>query len=1200
MTDIILRRKDGLGQTILEQDLASGDPIFGIEDGQQYEVFARALDDGGAPVEFTALDPLVYSLKAQVIMPVVNLGDTISVDTQYNSPQWPELNSYVQPSNFANNLDPDGDQGPGGTDAYGAADVTASIIDPNGDTYEFGTPLAVEGSYQVRFQVLRNDPVTGQHTYIVDGGSFVPVGGAAGPLPGQTVVLAGTPQEGETLSVETGSIVVQSFDWRMNGVSTGETGPSFTLPSGSGMAMGEMAPNRYDCVITDTEGRLYTTPAQTVLMFHAIAAHRAMDSAAEALCRHVDATHIAIASGDWSNTAIWHDGEVPQDGARVLIQHGVTVNYNVATSPRLDTVRVDGVLDMQRDIDLQILVETLYVHRGGAWRAGSFANPVDAAVTHEIIISNRHYQTDPDNPTDIDLLSDPELLGRGVIHTGEVRLYGAPTTDKLQIKFGSTVGIGDTSCVLRGQTTNWAAGTRVFIAGCFQDSTRVQSEEIVLDTVTYDTANDETTITWTGGLIYDHFNLNSDSATHMPYHQPDVVCMDRNIVIRSENGSHDQAINPAWQRGHHMSLHMTSQAFIYHVAFEHMGRTDKQISAGVFRNGQFVVLDESNNWALLTQPKTPRSNIQSRYPLHLHFMGFNRPTGQVPTVYGCFIHGTPGWGGVHHGCEADLYKSDVYKYKGAGWVSETGDELGAWVELGGFSCIGTLVTAAPLKSAEDTKGGHLGDFGRTGAAFVMRGRAMRTNACVAGNCPRGFDFWHRNNLGSTNNISPVRMLPRDTVDINDIAYLRVSQWGFDFDQTIPWVDYPIIHFIGNRAYGCITAHSVVKGDSKQNHDLNIVLDGLVAWNVEQGLWLNYIGSYLIRNYDIACIGEYRYTRSDGTQSRRYRLSNMKGMGISRSEQVAIVKGTGQVLGTPANQKINLSSGSLGFVDSDLFTAWDYGAAETVEQMPRFMVIGYDASDIRFTTEGGTTNTAQQVTAIYPTLPTYRRTTTDLPFLIGSSDVNASQNASLNLISPNWQEFTKRDSLGTTRLNKLWDQVGLPFDGLYDSVVRRQLVNDGYWTWDDGGTIRNIMLLPFYFSDRLYGYPEKFYHALELTNADLSGLDNNGAYDPAATVDGASDFSVTVTQDGSFAFDIDTLSGAAARAGYDLTLERAFYAPQRALHPDFDVENDGITYEPDPGYVGPDEMIYWLRHENTTTGAKGPVERVIVTVDVQQG
>ena len=79
------------------------------------------------------------------------------------------------------------------------------------------------------------------------------------------------------------------------------------------------------------------------------------------LVRYDQVTHYAVGSGNWSNPAIWHDGVVPSNGARVLIPIGVKVTVDRQISTRLATVRVDGTLSFSTTANTELRVDTMVV-----------------------------------------------------------------------------------------------------------------------------------------------------------------------------------------------------------------------------------------------------------------------------------------------------------------------------------------------------------------------------------------------------------------------------------------------------------------------------------------------------------------------------------------------------------------------------------------------------------------------------------------------------------------------------------------------------------------------------------------------------------------------------------------------------------------------------------------------------------------------
>ena len=60
-----------------------------------------------------------------------------------------------------------------------------------------------------------------------------------------------------------------------------------------------------------------------------------------------DATHVAVRSGSWSDPSTWAGGKVPDDSSSIQIPEGISILYDVRSSPNLEIVRVD---DLGRDV----------------------------------------------------------------------------------------------------------------------------------------------------------------------------------------------------------------------------------------------------------------------------------------------------------------------------------------------------------------------------------------------------------------------------------------------------------------------------------------------------------------------------------------------------------------------------------------------------------------------------------------------------------------------------------------------------------------------------------------------------------------------------------------------------------------------------------------------------------------------------------
>ena len=158
----------------------------------------------------------------------------------------------------------------------------------------------------------------------------------------------------ETASLDTTGVTgIAAYDWREVGGATRGTSATLNLSGLEGQWL--------ECAVTANEGTLVSPPFLVHSMMNA--SHAADEKAILALVAHHEATHIAVQSGNWTETSTWRDGRVPRNGARVLIPRDITVTYNQNRLFRLDWVRVDGSLIWSLTQSTYFLVGTLIVTR---------------------------------------------------------------------------------------------------------------------------------------------------------------------------------------------------------------------------------------------------------------------------------------------------------------------------------------------------------------------------------------------------------------------------------------------------------------------------------------------------------------------------------------------------------------------------------------------------------------------------------------------------------------------------------------------------------------------------------------------------------------------------------------------------------------------------------------------------------------------
>jgi hypothetical protein len=119
-----------------------------------------------------------------------------------------------------------------------------------------------------------------------------------------------------------------------------------------------------------------------------------------------EATHVAVNHGSWFDPSTWANGEVPGDGAKVLVPKGIEVTYDGQSDASIFTVRVDGHLQFATDVDSTLRLDTMVTSPDGHLTIGTAADPVQDDVQVEILFINSG---------DIDTNWDPMLLSRGLI-----------------------------------------------------------------------------------------------------------------------------------------------------------------------------------------------------------------------------------------------------------------------------------------------------------------------------------------------------------------------------------------------------------------------------------------------------------------------------------------------------------------------------------------------------------------------------------------------------------------------------------------------------------------------------------------------------------------------------------------------------------------------------------------------------------------
>lgn len=782
----------------------------------------------------------------------------------------------------------------------------------------------------------------------------------------------------------------------------------------------------------------------------------------------------AVRSGDWSNAATW-GGKAPT--GRVVIPAGVSVVADAANTDRLKSVRVEGCLELSSEKNNRLNTEFLYVAPGGELLAGTASRPVPVTVTAEIVF--------PDFGA-LDTRVDRTLTGKGLVAASRVRLFGALKTSR--VKVAAAPRRGDTVVRLDAAPSGWRVGDRVILTGT-RWIPQTTKRDVVLNSPTEDEVRfvksvSGASVTLDAPLAFDHPAPDASLGAYL-------VNYSRNIRLATENGA---KLIPS-QRAH--SIYISTETTLQGVEFFEMGRTDKSKRA----------VDA----AKLGSP-TATSNVKGRYPLHLHQQGFPADS-LTPVVRGVSIWGSPGWGFAQHGGKAFVYQSNVYNAFGSAFVSESGNETGAWVENTAIRGIGVNHI---VKDADDVISF---DLGRTGDGFWMQSRMVRLhrNVAVGMTGGVGFIFFHRNNdLGDRFPLAP---------DFVRGALCTPGSMRFQ-NQSI---DKPaILQFTENEVIASNRGFHVVKERPLEPHDIRSVIDDFKAWEVATGLDITYTSRYTVINSLVI-----------GAKARRNKLHNTYGVVYGRNTyDLAFVNSSVRDF----DFGVDLSKVSTRvFTTNNRYTL----AGVKISGSLRQNIVNQDSSD--------------QVLATAPA-----RTAPRLDFVWGTGLANPSSGVNTNI------KATKTDSSGRTPYPIAANEFRITF-----SNVQELMPEIGWWTlanraratsvpeffsdrlYGDIHQTRFVIQVPSNF-----GFPAKL---VDGSPGDQGALDVK-AGPPSAADDRASVAANGVVKINAFANDRSN-DGKLGRAGH--TLARNGNVMQLA--------DGSFEYRPFPDFRGTDRFEYWVRN-----------------------
>ncbi len=338
-------------------------------------------------------------------------------------------------------------------------------------------------------------------------------------------------------------------------------------------------------------------------------------------------------NGPWSATTTWEGAKVPGAGARVHIQPGHTITYDVQSDQAIRAVYVAGTLSFAPDRDTRLDVGVLKIEAGD--------EPSEEGFDCSLHIEEPEAGSAENRPV-LEVGSAEHPIAAG--HTARIRLIAAPGQDKQScpalvccggrmdfhgaplsrtwVKLGNTAKKGDGTVTLSEEVTGWRVGDRVIITATRLGRDNGQGTDLMETEERVVTKIEGTAITLDKPLIHQHLGTGE--------FRGEIANLSRNVIVESGE--------PAGERGHTM-YHRGSAGSISYAEFRHLGK----------------------------------KGVLGRYSLHFHLLG---DTMRGSSVIGASIWDSHNRWLTIHGTNYLVVRDCVgYRSIGHGFFMEDGTEV---------------------------------------------------------------------------------------------------------------------------------------------------------------------------------------------------------------------------------------------------------------------------------------------------------------------------------------------------------------------------------------------------------------------------------------------------------------------------------------------------------------------------------------------
>ena len=542
-------------------------------------------------------------------------------------------------------------------------------------------------------------------------------------------------------------------------------------------------------------------------------------------------THVAVKSGRWSDPTMWDAGTVPSTGSNVNVG-SFTCTYDVESDALIKDIHVggQGTFRVDPSVTTRLWVDTFMCH------GTSIEGDLNAPILDSGIV-NADGRRKPRHERIYWASQAPLTTARlGGLYMGPTRILGEKKKHTMTVT--TAVSAGATSITIPDlASANWRVGDEIVVistswAGTVSTDTTYKGPTTFYGVVS--TSNDKAQQNQTQGFVRSRDevriitnisgNVVSFSSPLTWNHEPatrtlkdgKVVStpvyidnLSRSIVHRTAGGVPadlviwaDADVGVLQKRAHLMFM-FCDDVDIRWFETRDMARTDTNPSLTPVGQASTWMTTSSSSGVTVFDPL----NVRGRYAVHFHGTGAYFGRNQVKAV-GVVCRGQtgpdmtaipmPGWALVGHNSRHAFEDCITYNTRGAGIVSEAGNEIGQWI-----GCHSIWNRGDGFLLNWGLRGEHTQNHnGHSGVGFESQARQVLQQYCVVSSSNQGWAFLQQN-VGQSNISGRNRVPDKNSIRVYHptvLGYGYVNGTGPESEGTYGIEQTQIIDFDFNTAF----------------------------------------------------------------------------------------------------------------------------------------------------------------------------------------------------------------------------------------------------------------------------------------------------------------------------------------------------------------------------------------------------------------